>query len=341
MHTELTKSIDRVKKKAKNYRMHGLAGNSQEDLPREDAFFNDLEQLDPTYRPSLLAIWSDDDKFVKGIQMRYTSGEKKAHGVYDESKGCHYLTLDTKGDEIIFEMQVEVASVKLTVKSTPTGKIPQIDSPPPKAAKDGAETPLPLPLKFQDPQPGANDHEPKPAAVVTTTVLSPFLLTRPDIGTWSVRGFFGFSNQSADRFLGLGIVWGRDKFVPRPSLGEALPLCKYYLSNTIALQNDIRKIFGTRPSFAGCFVMGELLSVTLAAAPGLPGARAKYFFNDLWKLEEGSKIKSIQFHCEDGKLTGRFPTGAAPKVRKWLCEVDIDLISVKMTRVKADNGERL
>jgi hypothetical protein len=101
--------------------MVGFAGTAQNEVPEKVRLFNDLEGLDPTYRPVLVAIWADKD-VVRGLEFRYANGERKSHGVCNPDQACFSIPLqsDEFGIETIFEMQFGTSKATVLKKANET-----------------------------------------------------------------------------------------------------------------------------------------------------------------------------------------------------------------------------
>jgi hypothetical protein len=364
---DLFKSMERVKRKSKNYRMVGLVGTSQTDLskmplPRRFRMFNDLEGLDPTYRPVLLAIWVGKG-VVQGIQINYANGERKSHGDTNERNPCVWIQFESNdfGTETIFELQFTVAAVTLKnsasppveTKETVIGSIRLVTSM--YKVLDTAKDPAKL-LPYAAPE----DPTAKKAANAgdyTTDDLDnilnekpdsfgqPVLISRPDVGGWSLRGFFGFVKGSKEnsRFLSFGSIFGRDRFVPRPPTTEFLPICKRYLTIPSVAAKNVRDVFVDKmKSFPGRMIMGELLTTPAALAD-----TGVEWFNHASQMEVGWQIAAVQFATKDGKLKGIETTWtnrikradgvmADTTTKKWMCDVaPAVLLNAKITSVSA------
>jgi hypothetical protein len=388
---DLAQSIKNAKRKAKNYRMLGLAGTSQSDLKGTTArFFNDLESLEPTYRPTIFAVWVKDS-VVQGIQISYANGEKKSHGFCNEKAECCWIELQSDkdtGTEVIFEIRLGLASIEVTpIPRTSTS--PPVD--PPAATTTLTETVISSialvtskyrvmdtatdkpkafpkekveePEKEQPPTPPTppEDKDEKIVPNKTTVKGTYVIISRPDVGMWSIRGFFGFQKglRENTRFLNLGVVYGKDKFVPRPKYSEVLPICKTYFNYAGAwedpkdtsaapkpltqpakrIREEISVIYGSLVQFAGRYIMGEMVATTT------PGTN---YFSHLRKIKVGWHLQSIQFGTTDGKLTGLKTTwingefdiqGSFPPKsetnRQWECVVHPNvLLRAKITKAK-------
>jgi len=388
--SNLHKSFEKVKKKAKNYRMLGFAGTAQNALPQRVRLFNDLEGLDPTYRPVLVAIWADPN-IVRGVEFRYANGERKSHGVCDEKQACYWISLQTDefGTETIFEMQFGTTTAKILESATSssetqetivgwirltTSKYRTLDtdkgiavmlpSPPaaPKSGEEVTEDQTTRKPKSPTGEYGEMDTDSviKPEngnpKAVSKELKDFVLIGRPDVGFWSVRGFFGFVKGAGKntRFLSLGVVYGQDKFVPRPPTPEILPISKSYANLLPEVQKSIFANYGDKKDkFPGYFIMGD----SVAAATPVVGN----YFNHLRDIGIGWQIKDIVFAAKAGKLTGLKTTwvNGVPNTQgdmggdndkaysRWKLDLATDngkvnlLISGKITQVLANTASRI
>lgn len=363
VHSDLKTSIDKVQKKAKNYRMLGLIGNS-ENLPSTAKFFNDLETLDPTWRPASVAVWVNN-RILRGIQIIYTNGVDKSQGVIDYNKPCHFLKLDDDGSETIFEIQATIVTITYSPSSpeqkftekvighlklvTSKYKVMNTSETPP------GEHPA-RPAKPSQPEVVKKvEQKPSEAVVAPPADSSEFksfpgdpdvtqTRRRPDMGPWSLRGFFGFTRGVGEnlRFVSLGEVWAKDKFVPRPPKDEVLPICKTFFDEESRVMDDISSIWGERKHFAGRFIMGALATTGKAG----PEKATPTYFNHLRKIQIGWKITNIVFGMKSKKLTGitvnwtngksdtqgvvppptRANATTTTEARSWTCDVSPNLI---------------
>lgn len=377
---DLIRSIEKVKRKSKNYRMLGTAGTKQQLLPSAGIrTFNDLEGLDPTYRPLVVAIWTGTN-IVQGIEIVYANGERKAHGYCPEDQNCFSIELDTRSDvgsEIIFEIQMGTSKAKVkgsngeeTIigwiqlvtsafrvldtrqdkakgpfpnrpKASPDQKVPS------EAAADTKQSATEY-VSGTSQQEGEIEGTPTPSKPETDP---PTTFLRPDFGMWSLRGFFGYVRGATinTRFLSLGVVEGRDQFVPRPASKEFLPLCRAYSTledKEKALLDDLFK--NRMKTFPGKLIMGELLTTG-----GKPAAGTTYF-NHMDKLEIGWAIDYIRFCATtDGKLKGlevRWTNGQKDlqgtidnnNATPWDCKVaPYLLLNAKITTTTVNTAQRI
>jgi hypothetical protein len=104
------------------------------------------------------------------------------------------------------------------------------------------------------------------------------------------------------RFLSLGIVYGRDRFVPRPLTPEILPISKGHTGLGVEVQKLIFANYGDKKDkISGYFIMGDSVDATTSATT--PAAPADYF-NHLSVIKIDWQIKDIVFAAKAGKLIG-------------------------------------
>lgn len=351
----LTKSIRKVQRKVQDYCMQGLAGYV-ETLESNQAAFNDLEMLDPTYRPTEFSVWTHD-KVVRGIQLNYANGEKSSYGDCPGQVPHSSIKLAENGSEIICELQVYTAQGAGKTTSVAAAKVDQtvisrirvvtslcqeLDSDVPTGpAQQASASPKP-----KDPEAAEEVEEkattfPKASTddLVYNTATDKTAVTtfvRPDEHAWSLRGFFGFKNGKGknDRPTSLGVVWGKDRFVPRPESNVSLPLSRTFFNFDQKSMDLMKSIRSSNPHFHSYFLMGQYLG----------GVKKDTAFNDLEHLKPEKKIKTLAFYTKAGKLAGikttwdsgdpkvygTFPTTVSIDV--WTIDVGTDLLSARITQ---------
>lgn len=315
--------------------MQGCAGIVGK-MHYQDQFFNDLEKLDPTYRPSQISIWSANNK-VASIVMHYSNGDTKTHGPC-KGPATHILSLANNGSEVITEMVVresvnETGIASITSLSIATSTCQVLDT---AIITEKKEEPTPTP----DEEKLTTKEQTKPAEVPKET--RSYTWSKPDENQWSVRGFFGFVNKDEGPIYSIGIVWGKDHFVPVPSARICSPLCKNFLGLSPALQGNITR-FQTLPVYhllSEKFLMGN--SVSTKAKGSLS------YFNALDTIDLVWKMKTIVFASKDRKLCGIrviYHNGEevthgtySAETETWRCEVRSELVIAKMTAGKAEDG---
>ena len=370
-------SVERIKRKSKNYRMIGLPGTAQKDMKGDLRFFNDLEGLDPTYRPTMIAIWATStvensifkQGIVQGIQITYANGERKIHGNADDHKPCYWLALtsDDFGTETIFEIEFGLSTIRSRVKEgealndteTVVGHIRLVTS-----TYRVLDTRYDNPTTMPNAPPVPSEGDAKPTVqqagdagtddtkseIDMTTLANANIVRRigrPDVGGWSSRGFFGFVKgaKGFTRFLSMGVVFGRDKFVPRPPTPEYLPLCKFYLGLQPEQQTIIQEVFKKKKTWMpGRFIMGEILHAQLPEKPPT--------FNHLQALELGWTLDYVIFRTKNDRLTSMTTAwlGQQPEtngtfdanetaVKTWKLEVAPKLLlNSKITSISSGQG---
>ncbi|KAI9163802.1 hypothetical protein HJFPF1_05429 [Paramyrothecium foliicola] len=367
----LQDSIQRCRWKSRDYLMQGCAGLHGENAVHSRAELkNDLVTMDATFRPKLVSVWSANN-VVFGIQVDYANGAHNPHGscVGDAS---HVWELTKDGSEVIVEVvvregidvdgqtvirsisfvtsncQVFDTSVKQDKSDQPASSPPPATTKETKAIEDkNGET------KTTDGQPAIQSKAEEPAPTSpgsppTLTKSTTFL--RPDGGHWSLRGFFTFSQKTAEHPSGalctLGVVWSKETFVPIPAAAQSPPICKSFLSLGPKLQENVRrfKTLKEYASYADKFLLG--MSAAAEAGDTLPVDDTVTPFNALDTIDLNWTIRSITFASKEGKLTGLkvlYTNGQELKHGNvdrevWTCEVKSDLVIAKLTAGRATQG---
>lgn len=314
--------------------MQGCAGPVlHRDVHSQAALFNDLEKIDQTYRPSEVSVWAGDGQ-IKGISTRYMSGEVKAHGNCD-GPPSHKLSLSHAGSEVIVEILIresidDLGVPFMTSLSMATSACNTLDTAPTQVdeTQENINTTPPTDSTQETAPSAASD---KPAQAHRTKITA---WTKPDDPRYSFRGFFGFTHKAT--VCTLGVVWGKDSFVPMPSARIQPSLCKNFLGLSKDLQDNIKG----HMAFAGKFFMGSSISTDAVGT-------VKYF-NALDEIDINWQIKSIGFACNSGRLSGlkvTYHNGKellqgvyAPETERWVCDVRSDLSIVKITAGKIDEA---
>ncbi|KAK0629294.1 hypothetical protein B0T17DRAFT_652973 [Bombardia bombarda] len=350
-HVDIQQSLQEVGRKSHDYRVQGFGGEVASVHSRA-TLQNDLKRLDPMFRPTQLAVWFVVD-VVKGIQVRYANGEVIRHGSCDGSPS-HSLQLDSDGSEIIYEVVFQTAldennasvisqfSVATSrCKTLDTTSEPNPVTPPPKSEpknKSDDDTEAEEVEEDKEEEPSPPPPEPR-----TLTNHKTYTWSRPNHDDqWSLRGFVTVVFNGLPTTL--GVVWGKDAFVPVPSARIAPPLCKDFLGLSPALKDNIRGWSLPRPNgFPGKFLMGHSISTGVASTAPVT------VFNALDAIDFSWKVKSIGFAAvEGGKLAGikvvyfsgrELVHGAyLPATEVWSCSVKSDLVVAKITAGKKEGA---
>ena len=377
----LLSSVKSLGHKAGDYLLEGCVGESGQ-IHSQEEFFNDLETLDGTFRPSSFSIWMVKDKLV-GVKVSYTNGLEKAHGSCNE-QASRTVNLAQDGSEAIVEVllnerKLDAVSKCISSIGLATSTCNMLETPM-QAGTQG--TPWP----------------------------------RPDERPWSFRGFFGFVHKDAEvqekevavqqqkeqaekekaqknqsqkegeeksqsdkpqeppssdakdaapakqdekaadakteekktvsesdlegkvYFLSLGVVWGKDTFIPVPPETMAYPLAKSFMSLNTQLQKKIQTISKTsKGDFKSNFYLGSTVTANIAGTPKV--------FNALDMIDVTWKIRKISFSARGDQLSGltttyqngkELPLGIFGEGTRvvWETEVDSDLHIAKITAGK-------
>ncbi|KAJ5946379.1 hypothetical protein N7454_003218 [Penicillium verhagenii] len=310
----LQASIKSCAAKAEDYRMHGTAGEV-EQVHENATMFNALERLNSTFRPQSIAVWAPKNT-VQGIQITYSKNEIMDFGHCDKTvPPTQTLALEENGSEVIVEINIMtsvnddgdkyIAAISLATSACNT-----------LTTFTGTETEK---AKLQTVRYVRNDDQP-----------------------WSLRGFFGFAHEK--RLISLGIVWGRDGFVPIPRLSLEQPLCKNLLGMSGSMQKDV---LGHRARLQNKskFVMGDFVHT------GVRSDKTE-IFNALSKVDSTWTISKLGFATaknEQGKnqLSGlkvfysngkSLTYGAYPDKNEeatWVCDVDSPIVTAKLVTMKS------
>ncbi|KAH7142929.1 hypothetical protein B0J13DRAFT_596179 [Dactylonectria estremocensis] len=322
----LQTSVAELAGKAPEYLMQGCAGLYSKKVPSVAKWNNDLESLDATFRPSRISVWVVG-QVVHGIQMSYSKDEHKSHGTCTGDPS-HIWNLADDGSEIITEVVVRQDEKEVNGSKRPFIRSIAF------ATSDCNVWDTAVKL---DKQEVATTSETKADALTITGTCT---WVCPEDGRWSLRGFFSFKAASepdaAEVPCMLGVVWGKDVFVPLPNATISPPLCKNFLGLGHDLQGNILR-FKKLPNYSTFndkFLMGE--SVT-TGANNYDTAKA---FNALNSIDVNWKIAKIAFASKNSRLTGLLVTytngetakhGDFDKNEVWSCEVHSDLVVAKIT----------
>ncbi|KAK3367762.1 hypothetical protein B0H63DRAFT_565665 [Podospora didyma] len=320
---KLQRLIQKVAWKAPDYILQGCAGVRLEREVRSQAtLINDLEDLDGTFRPSQIAVWSVDH-VVHGLKITYAKGSQKTHGTCDGA-ASHTWTLGPDGSEIIDEPEEEKEEEKETT-TTASGT-------PPTIIKTHNWT--------------------RPEDDAQWSLRGFFTFTHASGSTPQTT-----NEKPIPVLTTLGVVWGKDTFAPLPSASLSSPICKSFLGLSPLLQSSIHKFkaLDNYKGYADKFLLGKSVSATSATSSSpanpddVPDVKIKCF-NVLDDIDIHWTLRSIAFASKNGKLAGLRVTYANGQVRThgtfeneaWKCEVgpQMPLIVAKLIAGKTnDKGE--
>lgn len=280
---QLLDTIKAVAYKARDYRMQGCVGPITNDEVHSLASkFNDLQKLDQTYRLVDLDVFSDQT-LLKGIRTRYANGTVITHGIVEGSPS-HSLRLDPNGSEVIVEVVVR-EGVRLTAEGKETGRsfLHSI------AVSTSVYQTLDTAKRATGDQEDKEDNTKRTDMKITSRVW-----LRPEDTRYSLRGFFGLEVKG--QISTLGVVWGKDGFVPVPSARIQTAICKSFLGLSKDLQYNVQSL---DRRLSEVFLMGKNLSVDVPANSTVKS------FNCLQTIDRNWTIKSIDFATNnDNKLGG-------------------------------------
>ena len=311
--------------------------------------FNDLEELDQTYRPSILNVWIELEKVI-GIEIQYTNRKKFTKGVCS-GIATHSLTLAQDGSEVIIEVRVETAvtekgaahirSLDVATSLLRTLNVVSSEEPPEDAPLENKPTQKASTTSTAEGQssevPSQNTTKSETYTVTSTT------WTKPDDTRYSLRGFFGASDTTG--LCSLAVVWGRDSFVPVPQVPIQTSVCKSLLGLSPSLQHNMR---GHLPRFAGKMIAGTYIDTTVAGKRTVNGTTEAAMaptktdhFNAMDEIDETWRIKALGFATVANKLTGLkviYQNGRevqhgsySEDTERWTCDVLSDLTTIKLT----------
>jgi hypothetical protein len=392
----LQQSIQAVGYKARNYRMQGCAGAVKDvhsqadvfnDLEKLDSTFRPtkvsawvvdgiLKGVDVRYSSGdnfkngdcigpathWLELLGDGSEIIVEVIVTenvYKAGSPVIASLQIATSACN--TLDTSID---MELQgdgkkdVETPSENAVVGTAATTEPPKAGDaavPSTEATTSAADSTASDAPKAPAPTtPALAAPAPTPAKVETPIEIKTHTWVRPEDGQWSFRGFFGFIHEK--RLISLGIVWGKDNFVPIPAARISTPLCKNFLGLCPALKESIKRIkllknarLISDNNFMGTSVVTTKATKTVAedaTEASVVGANSTQetdlqHFNALDKIDINWKIKAFTFASKNDKLTGikiLYYNGQeviqgpyADADEKWRCEVGSDIVIAKIT----------
>ncbi|VUC37255.1 unnamed protein product [Clonostachys rosea] len=279
----LLDTIKAVAYKARDYRMQGCVGPITNDDVHSLAYsFNDLQKLDQTYRLVDLDVFSDET-LLKGIKTRYANGTVITHGLVEGSPS-HSLRLDPNGSEVIVEVVVR-EGVRLTTEGKETGR----------SFLHSIAVSTSFYQTLDTAKRGTGEKEEKEESTKRTDMrIMPRVWLRPEDTRYSLRGFFGLEVKG--QISTLGVVWGKDGFVPVPSTRIQTAICKSFLGLSKELQYNVLSL---DRRLSEVFLMGKNLSVDVPANSTVKS------FNCLQTIDRKWTIRSIDFATNNnGKLGG-------------------------------------
>lgn len=271
----IRQSVTKLAHKTHSYHMTGFVGPAYDtngNLHSQAEFFNDLAKLDAMYKPTGISIWATKNE-VQGFKMQYSQGEMRPYG--DCTGFTPYtLTLDPNISEVFTEVLVRHTkdnNTRIVSIAVATSNYQILDTSLPLAGLTGTATS------------GTDTSATKPSDILITNLL------RPEDTRYSLRGFCGFEYNR--KICTMGVVWGRDGFVPVPPRKPQVSLCKSFLDLPPAIQRSVTN-HPSRNAFAGEFLMGNSV-VTGGVEEG------QEYCNALEKLDFSWKIKNLTFYARD------------------------------------------
>lgn len=344
---EVQKSLTEVKGKSADYRIHGFGGPVK-TMHSRAVLVNDLVKLDPTFRPTQISAWYQDS-IVKRVQLRYANGNTISHGAPTEGLGAatHELSLDHEGSEVIHEVAVQTAKdqdgnpvIAAFSVATSLCRTLNTDSEPSSLSKKEDVT-VPKEDKKGEEKEGTSSAPPPPPDRKLKE-LATYRWSVPDFDQhWSLRGLFSITFNNT--LTSIGVVWGKDQFIPVPACRIAAPLSADFLH----LSPDLRKSISTcsipgPKAFPGKFIMGHSVSIQSSSEPEI-------CFNSLDHIDHAWKLKTLSFHTEEEELSGitaEYFNGSKVKhgfcdasKAAWTVDVSSDLVTAKLTAAKQTDDE--
>ncbi|KAJ5646646.1 hypothetical protein N7490_003018 [Penicillium lividum] len=316
----LQASIKKCAAKSEDYRVHGTAGEV-EQVHENATMFNALERLDSTFRPRTIAVWAQDNT-VQGIKIFYGENEVMAFGACDEKAGAtQTLQLKDDGSEAIVEINIKTGVDKAGDKYIAAIEL----------ATSACKTLNTFAGKEED---EAN--------------LQTVRYVRYDDQPWSLRGFFGFIHEN--RLISLGVVWGKDSFVPVPNVVLAQPLCRNLLGMSDAMQKDVLGHMA-RLHNRSKFLMSDFVYTGIRSEKTV-------IFNALSKVESTWTIAKLGFATANSgqgkdRLSGlkvfytngkSLAYGAYPEKDEeaaWVCDVNSPIVTAKLVTTKPTGDNQL
>ncbi|KAJ5547188.1 hypothetical protein N7494_004773 [Penicillium frequentans] len=309
----LQASIRKCAAKAEDYRVHGTAGEV-EQVHENATMFNALETLNATFCPKSIEIWAQDNA-VQGIQMIYGKNNKMKFGAWDEKvASAQKLDLNDNGSEAIVEINIK------------TG----VD-------KDGNKYIAAISLATNACRTlNTFTGEKKDEANFQTVRY-----VRYDDQPWTLRGFFGYAHKN--RLISLGVVWGKDSFVPVPNSLLEQPMCRNLLGMSEAMQKDVLGHM-VRLRNRSKFIMSDFVSTGISSDKTV-------IFNALSDVESTWTIAKLGFATASsgqgkGRLSGlkvfytngkTLSYGAYPQKDEeaaWVCDVNSPIVTAKLVTTK-------
>ncbi|RGP72364.1 hypothetical protein FLONG3_6760 [Fusarium longipes] len=341
---ELQSSLHRNAWMAQEYMVEGCAGAYKKDDVRSTALLkNDLEQLNATSRPTRFSVWIAKG-IVQGICTTYSNKTELRHGTCD-GEPTHVLDLDANGSEIVVEVVVRetvnsagnhvIASIAMSTSKCKTFDTQGL----PSDKKDSDSKSKEDTTKAIEPTKPSTEKPTQPETLPQVSSVHTWI--RQENAQWSLRGFFTFSRAAEPGTppvpCTLGVVWGKDTFVPKPMASIVPPLSKNFLGFSPSLQTNIQEFQKLKnySKYADKFLMGRSVSAKLENNEGVTS------FNCLNTIDISWKPYRIAFTSKAGRLTGLsvwYPNQSKPLVHgvceekpTWTCEIKSDLVVVKLS----------
>ncbi|KAF5560918.1 hypothetical protein FPHYL_6387 [Fusarium phyllophilum] len=268
-------SLDRHKTRSKKFDM-GDDWCGVVDPGKTALFSNCLDRIDESWIPKSIGIWVADELLI-GLKVFYTNGLDIPHG---ECSGQASGSIDIRDGEAssVIQLTLEAAEppnstarvtgLQVTFNTCKNQEYPALGRP-------------------------VDKHRNR-----KTTSLS-----QPTNGFWSFRGFWAATAPYQGGFLALGAVWGLDDALAHsPKLLEGEPTVAsgpdYQMFLGRAMPEDALESAQEYRSKAGKFSMSNYIGTAKVE-------KEKFiYFNDLDRVKESWRIKSVTFYQDDDALTG-------------------------------------
>lgn len=172
---------------------------------------------------------------------------------------------------------------------------------------------------------------------------------RPNLDErWSVRGFFGFEVEKTGPVSGLGVIFGKDSFVPVPVARLRLPMPGFWwFTAAKEYRDNIRTTNDKHPEFAGNFIIGNVSDL-----PETKTGEKEFSALSATSLALDWKIKTIKFSVKNEVLSALrviytngqvldHPPSKYDEANKdpnnWECTLESDIIACKFRAGKKKN----